>query len=111
QRIAQFQVTDDFFSSQTLRGFARGGLYPVLPLGNTESEKRGRVFFEDVPFDVTKKAGLCAICHNGPLLNEMSRFNPPALKGERFQNVLVSEFNVIGNPVRTFIFDGTTEVV
>jgi cytochrome c peroxidase len=111
-RIAQFQVTDDFFSSKTLRDSAHGGLFPVLPEGTTDSEKRGRIFFEDVAFDFANpKPGLCAICHNGPLLNEMSRFNPPALKGERFQNVLVSEFNVIGNPVRTFIFDGTTEVV
>jgi cytochrome c peroxidase len=40
----------------------------------------------------------------------MSRFNPPFLRGERFQNVLVSEFNAIGNPVRTYVFDGTVEV-
>ena len=110
-RIAQFQVTDDFFSSRTLRDFARGGLNPVLPQGNTDSEKRGRVFFEEVPFDpVNPKAGLCGSCHSGPLLNEMGRFNPPAFKGERFQSVGVSELNFMGNPARTFIFDGTTEV-
>src|SRR5262245_15307301 len=50
-RIAQFQVTDGFFSSKTMRDFARGGVNPVLPGGNTDSEKRGRVFFEDVPID------------------------------------------------------------
>jgi len=111
-RIAQFQVTDDFFSSKRLRDFARGGLNPVLPEGNTDSEKRGRVFFEDVPIDFANpRPGLCAICHSGPLLNEMSRFNLPSLRGERFQNVLVSEFNFAGNPVRTFIFDGTKEVI
>jgi cytochrome c peroxidase len=110
-RIAQFQVTDDFFSSRTLRDFARGGLNPVLPEGNTDSEKRGRAFFEDVPIETpTQKIGLCASCHSGPLLNEMNRFNPPAFKGERFQSVGVSELNFMGNPVRTFIFDGTTEV-
>ncbi|HZI51323.1 MAG TPA: hypothetical protein VFE29_05830 [Terriglobia bacterium] len=111
-RIVQFQVTDDFFSSRTLRDFARGGLNPVLPEGTTDSEKRGRVFFEDRPFDpANPKPGLCASCHSGPLLNEMNSFNPPAFKGERFQSVGVSEINAMGNPVRTFIFDGTTEVI
>ncbi len=111
-RIAQFQVTDEFFSSRTLRDFARGGLNPVLPQGNTDSEIRGRVFFEEVPLDpANPKAGLCATCHSGPLLNEMGRFNPPVLRGERFQSVGVSEFNFMGNPARTFIFDGTTEVI
>jgi cytochrome c peroxidase len=110
-RIAQFQVTDDFFSSRTLRDFARGGVNPVLPEGNTDSEKRGRVFFEDVPIDFANpRPGLCTICHSGPLLNEIGRFNLPSLKGERFQNVLVSEFNFLNNPVRTFVFDGTFEV-
>jgi cytochrome c peroxidase len=110
-RIAQFQVTDDFFSSRTLRDFARGGLNPTLPEGNTDSEKRGRIFFEDLPLDpANPKAGLCASCHSGPLLNEMNRFNPPVFKGERFQSVGVSEINAMGNPVRTFIFDGTTEI-
>src|SRR5688572_5152106 len=110
-RIAQFQVTDDFFSSMALRDFARGGLDPGLPEGITDSEKRGRVFFEDVPLDpVNPKVGLCASCHSGPLLNEMNRFNPPVFRGERFQTVGVSELNFMGNPVRTFIFDGTSEV-
>ena len=110
-RIAQFQVTDDFFSSKTLRDSARGGLFPVLPEGTTDSEKRGRVFFKDQPFDpANPKPGLCASCHSGPLLNEMNHFNPPAFRGERFQSVGVSEINAMGNPVRTFIFDGTTEI-
>jgi cytochrome c peroxidase len=105
QRIAEFQLTDSFFSSKTLRDFARGGAYPVLPQGTTDSEKRGRVFFEDVPFDfLNPKAGACAFCHSGPLLNEMSRFAPPPLQKERFQTVLVSEFNVLGNPKRTYVF-------
>jgi cytochrome c peroxidase len=106
QRIAEFQLTDSFFSSETLRGYFRGGVYPVLPEGSTDSEKRGRVFFEDVPFNpFNPKAGACAFCHSGPLLNEMSRFAPPPLQKERFQTVLVSEFNVLGNPVRTFVFE------
>jgi cytochrome c peroxidase len=114
QRIAEFQVTDSFFSSRTLRDFFRGGAYPVLPEGTTDSEKRGRVFFEEVPFDfLNPKAGACAFCHSGPLLNEMSRFAPPPLQKERFQTVFVSEFNVLDNPVHTYVFtdgDKTTEV-
>jgi Di-haem cytochrome c peroxidase len=105
QRIAEFQVTDAFFTSKTLRDYAHGGPYPELPPGNTDSEKRGRTFFEDVPFDFSNpKAGACAFCHTGPMLNEMSRFAPPFLQGVRFQSVLVSEFNALGNPAPTFVF-------
>jgi cytochrome c peroxidase len=114
QRIAEFQVTDSFFSSKELRDFSHGGGYPGLPEGTTDSEKRGRVFFEDVPFNpANPKRGACAFCHSGPLLNEMSRFAPPALQKERFQTVLVSEFNVLGNPVHTYLFkigNATVEV-
>jgi hypothetical protein len=56
QRIAEFQVTDSFFSSRTLRDFFHGGTYPVLPEGTTDSEKRGRVFFEDAPFNPAASA-------------------------------------------------------
>jgi cytochrome c peroxidase len=106
QRIAEFQLSESFFSSETLRGYFRGGTYPVLPEGSTESEKRGRVFFDEVPFNpFNPKAGACAFCHSGPLLNEMSRFAPPPFQKERFQTVFVSEFNVLGNPVRTFVFE------
>jgi cytochrome c peroxidase len=105
QRIADFQLTDSFFSSKTMRDFANGGNYPELPQGVTDSEKRGRIFFEDVPFDfLNPKAGTCAFCHAGPLLNEMSRFAPPPFKGVRFQTVFVSELNIMGNPKRTFVF-------
>ena len=105
QRIAQFQVTDDFFSSKSVRDFARLGTDLPLPQGNTDSEKRGRVFFEDVPFNpANPKAGACAFCHAGPLLNQMSKFAPPPFQGVRFQNILVSDFNVMQNPVHTFVF-------
>jgi len=105
QRIAEFQVTDGFFSSRTLRDFFHGGAYPVLPEGTTESEKRGRVFFEEVPFNpLNPKAGACAFCHSGPLLNEMSRFAPPPFRNERFSTVFVSELNRLGNPVHTYVF-------
>jgi cytochrome c peroxidase len=112
QRIADFQVTDAFFSSRTVRDFFRGGVYPQLPEGTTDSEKRGRVFFEEVPFNpLNPKAGSCAFCHSGPLLNEMSRFAPPPLQKERFQTVFVSELNIVGNPVHTYVFkDGDTTI-
>jgi len=112
QRIAEFQVTDGFFSSSATRNFAHGGVYPVLPEGNTDSEKRGKIFFDDVPFNPQNpKAGACAFCHSGPLLNQMSRFAPPPLKNERFQTVGVSEINALHNPVHVYVFtqsDGST---
>ena len=114
QRIAEFQMTDTFFSSSVVRDYARGGAYPVLPEGITDSEKRGRVFFEEVPFNpLNPKAGACAFCHSGPLMNEMSRFAAPPLQKERFQTVGVSEFNKLGNPVHTYVFtngDKTMEI-
>ena len=112
QRIAEYQRTDSFFSSRALRDAAHGGAYPILPEGTTDSEKRGRVFFEEVPFDfLNPKRGSCAFCHSGPLLNEMSRFAPPPLQKERFQTVFVSERNVLDNPVHTYVFkNGNTEV-
>jgi cytochrome c peroxidase len=110
-RIAEFQQTDSFFSSWALRDFARGGPAPELPQGRTESEQRGRRFFEDVPPDPTDgfTSGLCAHCHSGPLLNQTNEFAPdftglPIPTGTRFQNVLVSELNFAGNPVRDFVF-------
>jgi cytochrome c peroxidase len=115
KRIAAFEQNDSFFSSKALRKFAREGRIPELPQGVTESEKRGRRFFEDVPFDPATKAGSCAACHSGPMLNQTNQFLPlPAPPGSRFQDVLVSEFNAAGNPVREFIFknpDGTTTKV
>ncbi|HVF86374.1 MAG TPA: hypothetical protein VM866_02240, partial [Pyrinomonadaceae bacterium] len=75
QRIAEFQRTKEFFSSDELRNFARGGPAPALPEGRTESEKRGRLFFEDAPLtSPSQKAGSCAVCHSGPMLNETNKF-------------------------------------
>src|SRR5204863_4443635 len=99
RRLAEFQQTDAFFTSPAVRNFARGGAAPVLPEGRTESEKRGRKFFEDVPITATSKAGQCAVCHSGPMLNQTNRFLPlPVPPGSRFQNVFVSELNAAGNP-------------
>jgi cytochrome c peroxidase len=104
--IKNFQLSEAFFSSAALRDFAQGGPAPTLPQGVTESEKRGRRFFEDLPPGPTFKDGLCSACHSGPMLNQTNRFLPVpgVLPGSRFQNVGVSELNPGGNPVREFIF-------
>jgi cytochrome c peroxidase len=113
--IADFQRTNAFFSSTALRQFARGGVAPGLPPGETASEIRGRRFFEDHPPDPTDgfKPGLCAHCHSGPLLNQTNQFAEafiglPIPAGARFSNVLVSEFNRANNPLREFIFNANT---
>ena len=115
QGIADFERTENFFSSEVLRLFAQGGPPPQLPQGNTESEQRGRRFFEDAPLTGDLKHGLCAACHSGPMLNQTNQFAPPpAVPGMRFQSVLVSEFNAARNPVHDFVFrnpDGSTTVV
>jgi hypothetical protein len=113
--ISQFELTEPFYSSPRLRAYAHGGPAPVLPQGTTNSEKRGRVFFVDTPFVPGEKAGSCAFCHSGPMLNQTNSFFVDATfglipAGTRFQSVGVSEFNEIGNPVRQFIWhnsDGT----
>ena len=103
--IADFQLTDGFFSSPALRKFARGGPVPVLPGGRTESEKRGHRFFVSAAFAGDGKSGACAACHSGPMLNETDRFLPvPVAAGTRFISVNVSEFNAAGNPLRQFLF-------
>jgi cytochrome c peroxidase len=108
ENIKAFQLTNQFFSSPELREFAEGGPAPGLPQGKTASEKRGRIFFEDVVDFAEPKHGLCARCHAGPMLNETNLvsqiiFGIPV--GTRFQNILVSELNVAGNPVQEFIFN------
>jgi hypothetical protein len=101
--IARFELTDPFFSSSPLRDFARGGPAPLLPAGTTDSEIRGRAFFEDRFDPGHPKLGACALCHSGPMLNRTNQFFiPPA--GARFQSVAVSEFNSAKNPVQAFVF-------
>jgi cytochrome c peroxidase len=111
--IADFQHTNAFFSSPALRRFAlERGDAPGLPPGNTASEKRGRLFFEDHAPDPSNgfRPGLCAHCHSGPLLNQTNEFakdfiGQPIPAGQRFISVGVSEFNEGGNAVREFIFN------
>lgn len=76
--------------------YANGGAAPTLPPGNTDSEKRGRAFFNP--------DGMCGICHSGPMMN-IDSF------GSHFSTAFVSEFNEHNRPVRTYVFtnpDGTT---
>ncbi|MFE8597361.1 cytochrome-c peroxidase [Archangium violaceum] len=88
--IASFEQT--LFSSQTMKDYARTGVAPALPEGNTESEKRGRAFF--------RPEGACGQCHAGPLLNETGPRNILGQpQGSRFSNAFVSEINFLANPV------------
>jgi cytochrome c peroxidase len=115
--IADFQKTNGFFSSQEVREFAKYGHKLRLPQGRTDSEKRGRRFFEDLPPDLSQglKPGLCAHCHSGPLMNTTNEFaaafipSPaPIPQGQRFLSVGVSEFNDALNPLREFVFNAGT---
>lgn len=104
--LAEFQRSPRFFSNGALRRFAEGGPPPVLPEGSRGSEQRGRLFFIDAPFEPPGKAGVCALCHSGPMLNESNIFAGPALRaipGARFFSVGVSEANFAGNPLMTFL--------
>jgi cytochrome c peroxidase len=117
QAIAEFQKTRSFFSSRALAQFAAGGPPPALPEGHTESERRGRRFFDDVPIEPTSTHGICAVCHSGPMLNESNGFNPTPVppffvpQGERFQSILSAELLPNGDPFRAYMVtnsDGTT---
>jgi hypothetical protein len=103
--IAEFQASNRFFSNGHLRKFAETGIPPQLPQGNTESEKRGRLFFVDAPFDPPSKVGVCGLCHSGPMLNRTNQFALmiASVPGAAMESAGVSEANVIGNPVRTFL--------
>lgn len=109
--IAEFQQTSPrFFSNGKLRRFSESGRPPELPKGTTDAEQRGRLFFVDAPFQPPSKMGMCAMCHSGPMLNETNEFSPAVFgnpPGIRAHNVLVSERNVIGNPLTTFLIDDT----
>ena len=112
--IKEFQQRDPrFFSSDELMAFANGGPPPQLPPGTTESEIRGRRMFDPI-FDPETKQGICNICHSGPMLNQRSANSPFGPPGGRRDNVGVSERNLLGNPLYTFIVrnaDGSTFTV
>jgi cytochrome c peroxidase len=106
--IAAFEKSATFFSSAVLRAFAAGGPPPQLPDGTTDSEKRGRRFFDDVPLMAGQTRGTCAICHSGPMLNETNGFRPMPVApfavpaGRRFQSILSAELNNT-DPVQDFL--------
>ncbi len=112
QLIAEFQRTSPrFFSSLQLFIFARGGPPPVLPRGQTASEKRGRAMFDNVPISEGSTRGICATCHSGPMLdvaNDFNVFGAPA--GSRFFGVGVPERNKLNLPIHQFTLDGTDVV-
>jgi len=104
--IAEFELSEQFFSSPVLRRYAAGGsAAPNLPDGRTPSEIRGRRFFIDAPASVDDlKTGACGLCHSGPMLNQTNQFLPlPVPAGTRFQTVNVSERDT-RNRKRPFIF-------
>ena len=107
--IANFQRTDKrFFSSDALEAFALGGPPPVLPEGQTESQKRGRLMFVDSEFQPGSTKGICALCHSGPMLNRTNRFIPATGLGPpntRFMDIGVSSRNILNLPVYTFLVD------
>lgn len=107
--IAEFQKSDErFFSSDGLLAYAEGGAAPSLPPGVTESEQRGRLFFVDAPFQPPSKVGACALCHSGPMLNQLSNFGAAVFRappGTRHGTVHVAERNLVENPVYRFIVD------
>jgi hypothetical protein len=114
--IKEFQQTDSrFFSSEALRDFANGGPPPQLPAGTTESEKRGRAMFDNVPFDGLTTRGLCNTCHSGPMLNQFAPGNPfGGPPGGRRAGIGIEERNLLGNPVYSFVVtnpDGSTVVI
>ena len=105
--IKEFQQKDaPFFSSEALMAFANGGPPPQLPECTTESERRGRAMFDDVPFDpstATTARGICNVCHSGPMLNQFARVNPVGPPGGRRADIGVSQRNLLGNPLYTFL--------
>jgi cytochrome c peroxidase len=109
--IAAFQRSDShFFSSDELEEFAAGGPPPELPPGITAAEQRGRRFFVDAPFAPPSKQGICALCHSGPMLNQVNQAHsdfsggsPPP--GVRFIDTGVTLVNAPNNPLRTWIID------
>ena len=116
--IKEFQQTDSrFFSSEALRDFANGGPPPQLPPGTTDSERRGRAMFDNVPFDPRggTTRGICNSCHSGPMLNQFATGNPfGGPPGGRRGGIGIEERNLIGNPVFSFVVtnpDGSTVVI
>jgi cytochrome c peroxidase len=93
----------NLFSSWAMFNYAKTGTAPAWPAGKTESEKRGKAWFEPT--------ALCGSCHGGPLGNVANTNNPIGLpNGAQFGLALVPELNFMGRPVQEYIVtnpDGT----
>jgi cytochrome c peroxidase len=64
--------------------------------------------FVDAPFQQGSTAGICALCHSGPMLNRSNQFAPSSVGGPpnaRFADIGVSERNLLNLPVYTFLID------
>ena len=62
--------------------------------------------FDNVPFDPRARTtrGICNACHSGPMLNRAASGNPFGLPpGGLRASIGVSERNLIGNPLYSFI--------
>ena len=89
--VATFEQT--LFSNYQIERFANGGPPPTLPAGHTDSEKRGRAFFEP--------GGACASCHSGPMLNQSLADNPTFVPpGQEFNTVFAGFEDGLGFPPR-----------
>ena len=116
------EIQQHFFNRQNLKRFVNDGVPLTMPLGNTESEQRGRRFFiadGQTDPDLVGEGGpqVCGWCHSGDFLNTTSGFFSaniapiPLPEGFHFTTVLVSQLNTMGNPVYTFDFQTPNGVV
>ncbi len=97
--LSDFQETETFYSNPQLRNFFRTGEPPTLPPGETESERRGRVFIAETDF---AGSGRCGRCHSGPMLNEIGINNPRLPQGSRFDFTFAG-FTFQPQPLRVFV--------
>ena len=71
--------------------------------------------FDNVPFDGVSTRGICNSCHSGPMLNRAAAGNPFGLPpGGLRAGIGVSERNLIGNPLYSFVVtnqDGSVVVI
>jgi cytochrome c peroxidase len=113
--IKEFQQTDArFFLLRSASELRKRWSSTELPPGTTQSERRGRAMFDNVPFDGVTTRGICNMCHSGPMLNRFAPGNPFGPPGGFRADIGVSDRNLLGNPVYTFIVtnqDGSVVVV
>lgn len=107
--LAEIQSTDRrFFSSDEMYEWANGLtlVEPGFPEATTELEKKGKTFFDSQPLVPPNTAGVCGLCHSGPLLNEPNPFlkasSPYSSPLQVAHPVWVERANKLGNPERTY---------